>query len=99
MELEQRNYRVKEVAQRWQVDETLVYRMVREGKLGSLKIGKAVRIPHYAITAFEAQNETCTNIALEKPKTAITGTSAGQKAESHNVFRLGLATGNPQGAF
>lgn len=52
-----RFFRVAEVAARFDVDETTVYRMVKAGRLGAVRIGRGrgtVRIPVESLTAYEA---------------------------------------------
>jgi excisionase family DNA binding protein len=48
-----RFYRVKAVAERYDVSLATIYRAIETGKLDALKIGVALRIPDYALTAFE----------------------------------------------
>ncbi|SDD94730.1 helix-turn-helix domain-containing protein [Actinokineospora iranica] len=49
-----RYLRVKEVAVRFAVSPSTVYRAVEAGELPSVRIGGSVRIPEQALAAFEA---------------------------------------------
>ena len=48
-----RYYRVKAVAERYDVSPATIYRAIEAGKLDAIKIGNAVRISSSAIAAFE----------------------------------------------
>ncbi|MEI6809482.1 MAG: helix-turn-helix domain-containing protein [bacterium] len=47
---------VKQVADRWQVSERQVWRLIGEGRLKSVKIGECRRIDEAAVRAFEQSN-------------------------------------------
>jgi excisionase family DNA binding protein len=49
-----RFHRVKAVAERYDVSPATIYRAIQAGELDALKIGGALRIPDYALTAFES---------------------------------------------
>ena len=48
--------RIEEVAERWAVSTATVRRMLREGALGGIKIGKAWRVGVADMLAYEQQN-------------------------------------------
>jgi excisionase family DNA binding protein len=48
-----RFYKVKAVAERYDVSPATIYRAIQAGALTALKIGGAVRIPEHALKAFE----------------------------------------------
>jgi excisionase family DNA binding protein len=59
-----RMFRVKAVAEMFDVSVSTIYRAIAAGQLFALKVGSgagAVRIPEYAITAFE---ELCADLAI-----------------------------------
>jgi excisionase family DNA binding protein len=49
-----RFYRVKAVAERYDVSPATIYRAIQAGELDALKIGGTLRIPDYALSAFES---------------------------------------------
>jgi excisionase family DNA binding protein len=58
-----RMYRVRAVAEMYDVSVSTIYRAIESGQLTALKIGAgkgALRIPEYALAAFE---ETCAHAA------------------------------------
>lgn len=50
----QRNFRVAEVAARFDVDETTIYRQIKAGRIKAIRIGSAVRVPAEALAEYEA---------------------------------------------
>jgi excisionase family DNA binding protein len=46
-------YRVKAVAERYDVSPATIYRAIQAGELDAIKIGNTVRIPAHALRAFE----------------------------------------------
>jgi excisionase family DNA binding protein len=48
-----RYFRVKTVAERYDVSPATIYRAVQAGTLDAIRIGGAVRIPEHALKAFE----------------------------------------------
>lgn len=58
-----RFYRVREVAEKFDVSVATIYRAIESGQLTALKLGSgkgALRVPDYALAAFE---EACTQAA------------------------------------
>ena len=47
-----------QVANRWGVSRSKIYGLIKEGKLGVLRIGSALRISQSTIEAFERTNHT-----------------------------------------
>lgn len=50
-----RLYTLREVAQAMRVHERTVYRLVREGKLGAIRVGSQWRVPEQAFAEFIAK--------------------------------------------
>lgn len=49
---------VKGLAQRWDCNESAIYRQVHSKKLPALHIGQVIRIPIAAVEAYESENTT-----------------------------------------
>ena len=49
-------FTLDQLAERWQVKKGLLYRMIADGRLGRVKIGKYNRVPQSAIDEFEQRN-------------------------------------------
>ena len=47
-----------QVAQKWAMSRSEIYKLIKEGKLGVLRIGSALRISQSTIEAFERTNHT-----------------------------------------
>ncbi|MGO1055742.1 helix-turn-helix domain-containing protein [Crossiella sp. CA198] len=48
-----RYLRVNAVAERYDISKATIYRAIKAGKIDALLIGKSLRIPEYALRAFE----------------------------------------------
>ncbi|MGO1050566.1 helix-turn-helix transcriptional regulator [Crossiella sp. CA198] len=73
-----RYLRVNAVAERYDISKATIYRAIKAGKIDALLIGKSLRIPEYALRAFE-------EAAAEDAYTAL-------KAMGHNASAADLDT-------
>lgn len=58
----------QDVAERWQVTPSMVYRLAREGKIPAVRLGRHVRFRLDAIMAFEYSDAWQENEAPPVPK-------------------------------
>lgn len=79
-------YRVSTLAERWDCSQSKIRGMVASGELRCLRIGKLIRIPADAVTAFEDQCQTIQGSAALPAATP--GTSTINAAASARAARI-----------
>ena len=75
-------YRVQDLAERWACHPDTVRRLLRKGDLAAVRIGGAVRVPHDAVLAYEAEQRTSAKHDCPEPDRS--------SREAVERFRLGL---------
>lgn len=50
--------KVHEVAARWRLSGMTIYRMIHDGTLPSVRVGRSFRIPESAVLAYEKEHGT-----------------------------------------
>jgi excisionase family DNA binding protein len=65
-----RFHRVKSVAKRYDVSTATIYRAIQDGRLDAVKFGAVLRIPDYALRAYESEASDAAYNAVESGEIA-----------------------------